>query len=222
MKNYLLVFLKGILAGAAIGVGGFLYLLMTHLIDGELGKVLGALLFSIGLFTVCSCSLALYTGKIGLVFEKRQETSFYISLPVMLVGNAVGAIGLGYFCHLIFKNSDLMVTVNAVAASRTTFNGFNDFLSLIVKSLLCGLCVYLAVKCFSLNRMKPLGIGLLVLFVFIFVYAGFQHCIANMYYLAFANSYGNGYAYLNIFLCILFNSLGTIPGILLFRNKEAK
>ena len=40
MKYQLLSFLKGILAGLAIGVGGFLYVLMTHFISGELGKVL--------------------------------------------------------------------------------------------------------------------------------------------------------------------------------------
>ena len=69
VKYQLLSFLKGILAGLAIGVGGFLYILMICYVPSELGKVLGSLLFAVGLFTVCSLQLHLYTGKIGCVYE---------------------------------------------------------------------------------------------------------------------------------------------------------
>ena len=216
MKKVVFAFLKGILAGLAIGVGGFLYVLMTNLIAGELGKVLGSLLFAVGLFTVCSLSLSLYTGKIGLIYEQKQETSFYISLPVMLVGNAIGAFGLGMLCYLIFKETSLFNTAMATAAIRLSFNNFNDFLSCMVKSTLCGLCVYLAVKCFSYKRISLLGTGLLVLFVFIFVYSGFQHCIANMFYFGFAFKWVWQVA-VNLVLCILFNSIGPIFGVLLVK-----
>ncbi len=214
--NYLFVLLKGILAGLAIGLGGFLYILMIHYVDGELGKVLGSLLFSIGLFLVCTFYLALYTGKIGLVFEKKQENSFYISLPIMLVGNAIGAVSLGLICYVIFKNTEIMTTVNSVCASRTSLITFNDYLSMMVKSFLCGLCVYLAVKAFAKDRFRPIGISLLVLFVFVFVYAGFQHCIANMFYFGFGNHF-NGYTFVNLAFVIFFNSIGTIPGVFLLK-----
>ena len=46
--------LKGFLAGLAIGLGGFMYILMVNFVPGELGKVLGSLLFSVGLFLVCT------------------------------------------------------------------------------------------------------------------------------------------------------------------------
>ena len=71
-KDLFFSFLKGILAGLAIGFGGFLYILMVFLISGELGKALGSLLFAVGLFTVCTFYLHLYTGKIGLVYEEKQ------------------------------------------------------------------------------------------------------------------------------------------------------
>ena len=77
-------------------------------------------------------------------------------------------------------------------------------------------CVYLAVKAFSLNRLKPIGILLLVFFVFVFVYSGFQHCIANMFYFGFGNHI-NGYTFINLAFCILFNSLGPIFGVLLVK-----
>ncbi len=221
LKHQLLTFVKGILAGLSIGVGGFLYILMVHYVDGEGGKVLGSLLFAVGLFTVCTFYLALYTGKIGLVFEKKQDSNFYVSLPVMLIGNAIGAISLGYICYSIFKNSDIMTTVNSVCASRTSLSTFNDYLSLMIRSSLCGLCVYLAVKSFNKDRLKPFGIILLVLFVFVFVYAGFQHCIANMFYFGFGNHF-IAETYINLVLCILFNSIGTIPGVMLIKVIEKK
>ena len=221
LKHQLLTFAKGILAGLSIGVGGFLYILMVHYVDGESGKVLGSLLFAVGLFTVCTFYLALYTGKIGLVFEKKQDSKFYVSLPVMLVGNAVGAISLGYMCYAIFKNTEVMTTVSSVCASRTSLLTFNDYLSLMIRSFLCGLCVYLAVKSFNKDRLKPLGIVLLILFVFVFVYAGFQHCIANMFYFGFGNHF-TPETYINLVLCILFNSIGTIPGVMLIKVIEKK
>ena len=103
-KTLLLNFLKGILAGLAIGLGGFLFILVTKYVEGELGKVLGALIFPVGLTLVCVFGLSLYTGKIGLIFEKKQTTTFYISLPIMIVGNAIGAVGLGYICYFAFRN----------------------------------------------------------------------------------------------------------------------
>ena len=169
MKNVLINFLKGILAGLAIGLGGFLFVLLSHYIPGELGKVLGSIAFSVGLFLVCTFYLSLYTGKIGLIYEGQQNKDYFISLPFMLLGNAIGAFGLGYICFFIFKDQEIMNTVNAVCSSRTTLNNFNDYLSCIIKSILCGTCVYMAVKCFGLNRLKPLGISLLVFFVFLFV-----------------------------------------------------
>lgn len=216
MKNIGLTFLKGILAGLAIGFGGFLYILMKFLVKGELGIVLGSLFFAVGLFTVCTFYLSLYTGKIGMVFEKKQSKEFYIGLPVMLIGNAVGAFSLGLLCYAIFKNQDIYATALGACASRLSFHSFNDFLSCMVKSFLCGTCVYLAVKAFALDRLKPLGITLLVFFVFVFVYCGFQHCIANMFYFGFGKQF-NQWTLLNLALCITFNSFGPIVGVWLFK-----
>ena len=216
IKHLSLHFLKSILAGLAIGLGGFLYILMVHYINGEVGKILGSLLFSIGLFLVCTFYLSLYTGKIGLIYEKKQDKEYYISLPIILIGNTIGAVSLGFLCYFIFKNTDIMKTVGATCLSRTTLASFSDYLSCIVKSTLCGFSVYVAIKLFSLDRLKPLGILSLVFFVFLFVYCGFQHCIANMFYFGFGNSYDKN-AFINLMLVIIFNSIGPLIGVLLFK-----
>ena len=213
-------FLKGILAGLSIGLGGFLYILMTFLVPGEGGKVLGSFLFAIGLFLVCTFFLSLYTGKIGIIFEKKQDRVYYASLPIILIGNAVGAIGLGYLCYAIFKDQQIMTSVNAAVSSRLALNEFGDFLGLCLKSFLCGFCVYMAVKLFAMDRLKWKGIMMLVFFVFLFVYCGFQHCIANMFYFGFGNAYAQANTYINLILCIIFNSFGPILGVLIFKIIE--
>ena len=222
MKNVLMSLLKGFLAGLAIGLGGFMYILMVNFVPGELGKVLGSLLFSVGLFLVCTFYLYLYTGKIGLIYEGKQNKDYYISLPIMLVANAIGAFALGYLCYFIFRNNtQMMETINNACSIRTTLNTFDDYASTIVKSILCGLCVYIAIKCFSLNRLRPIGISLLVLFVFIFVYCGFQHCIANMFYFGFGNHI-NIKTLINLLIVILCNSIGPLPGVAIFKLIEKK
>ena len=215
-KTLGLHFLKGILAGLSIGLGGFLYIILCFAIPGEVGKILGSIAFAVGLFLVCTFGLSLYTGKIGIVYEGKQEKSFYFALPIMLLGNAIGAVGLGLLCYVIFRSTSVMDTVNAVVAVRTKLGGFDDYLSLCLKSFLCGFCVYVAVKLFNLNRLKPLGILGLVFFVFLFVYCGFQHCIANMFYFGFGGAY-SWEVLANLGLCILFNSFGPILGVALFK-----
>ena len=69
--KYLDNFLLGILAGIAIGLGGFLNLLLVST-GIEACRYLGGFVFSVGLFTVCFFGLHLYTGKVGYVMENKR------------------------------------------------------------------------------------------------------------------------------------------------------
>ena len=214
--KYLIAVFKGILAGASIALGGFIFVCVTFAQPNEIGKILGSLLFPIGLSLVCIFKLNLFTGKIGLVFESKQTKDFYINLPLMYIGNIVGAASVGYICFAIFRNTDLFIRISEIAASKTSFVDFQYYLSFIVKSLITGLCVYLAVKSYALAKKKYLGLILLFIFIAIFVYIAGDHCVANMFYFSFANKW-TGYAFLNIALATVCNSLGTIPGVILIK-----
>lgn len=215
-KTLLMNFLKGILAGLAIGLGGFLFTLLTFLLPNEYGKILGSLVFAVGLFLVCTFYLSLYTGKIGLVFERKQEKSFYISLPIMLIGNFIGACFLGYLAYVIFKNTEFINRAIEVARVRNSYTDFTSYLLTFITAFFCGLFVYLAVKSFAADRLRFKGTFLLVFFVFTFVYFGLEHCIANMFYFSFANDWSLG-SWLNVLIVIVGNSLGTLPGVLLLK-----
>lgn len=216
--KYLVTLFKGILAGLAIAFGGFLFVLITFALPSykELGQILGAILFPIGLSIVCIFKLNLFTGKIGLVFEKKQSKEFYINLPLIYIGNIIGSLILGYLCFAIFRNTDVFNRISLIATNKSLFNSGDYYLSFITKSLITGLCVYLAVKSYALIKNKIIGVILIFVFIAIFVYIGGDHCIANMYYFSFANSWVS-YAFLNIALATICNTLGTIPGVLLFK-----
>ena len=216
MKNILTSLYKGIFAGLAIGLGGFLFILSTCYIEGEVGKIVGSIVFAIGLFTVCTFGFHLFTGRVGQVFEEKKTKDFYFSLVSMLIGNAIGAFSLGLICYLIFKDTAVFERAEAVATLRLNFSSYQNYFACFVKSVLCGMCVYLAVKSFNLNRLKPIGIFLLVFFVFVFVYSGFEHCIANMFYFGFAKAFSLELV-IDLLLCILGNIVGTIPSVLLFK-----
>ena len=84
MKKTLGVFLKAILAGFCIGLGGvvFLGLMPTN-------KPLGAFLFAIGLFTICTHGFNLFTGKACYILENKP--SYLGTLVVIWIGNLIGA-----------------------------------------------------------------------------------------------------------------------------------
>ena len=215
--KYLFALLKGILAGMAIAFGGFLFTVITHYVPNEGGKILGSFIFPLGLMMVCLFKLNLFTGKIGLVFEKKQTKDFYIFLPIMYIGNFIGALGIGYLCYAIFKDTEIFIRITSIAAGKTNLTTWENYFALISKALITGLCVYLAVKAFGIAKKKYQGIILLFIFIAIFVYIGGDHCVANMFYFSFANKW-TANAFINIALATVMNSLGTLPGVLLFKQ----
>ena len=216
MKKHLFNFIKGILAGISIAIGGLLYLICSNYIP-YVGKIIGSILFSVGLFTVCTFKLNLYTGKIGQVFEEKKDRDFYIILVITYISNILASTCVGLICYYLFINTSLIKYVETLALSRTNFNSAEYIFNLIIKSLLCGLCVFLAVKLFNKDYLKSKGIIFLVFFVFLFVFSGYEHCIANVFYLVFGNQITNIYAYLNVLISTIFNSLGSFIGVKLFK-----
>ncbi len=79
-------FLYAVLAGISIGIGGTVFLACDN-------KVVGAFFFAVGLFTVCTNGLNLYTGKVLYLFENKP--SYLIDLLIIWVGNLVGAWLIG-------------------------------------------------------------------------------------------------------------------------------
>ena len=218
--KYLDNFLLGILAGIAIGLGGFLNLLLVST-GIEACRYLGGVVFSVGLFTVCFFGLHLYTGKIGYVME--NDHTFALSLLIMYIGNVIGAVGFGY---LMYLTGAIRETAVNVALNKIVFDGEvgSSPLKILIYSFFCCIMVFLAVDVFKKTNNWLVKILNLVVCVALFVITGMEHCVANMFYFAFSNIYSTHFlhAFLALLIATAGNSLGAIATYLVVREVSRK
>ncbi len=215
MKKIAKTLFLGILAGFAIGLGSFAFVMSKSL--GS--SIVGSFAFSIGLLLVCFLGLNLYTGKIGFAIDGPKEN--VINLIPIYIGNIIGAVISGYLFYFATKNiSSVVASINSVVEARVIGDADPWYRCLIMSSL-CGIFVFLAVygyKKFQNTGMKAFAI---IMCVFIFVLTGMEHTIANMVYFSFGNAWSWD-AVLNILITTVGNSLGAILVYLSIKVIEKK
>ena len=203
--KYLKVLLFGIFAGLAIGLGSLVFTIVSTYAKSVGGQIFASALFSIGLILVCTLGLQLYTGKVGVVFDDREKLKENaINLPIMLVGNAIGAFTLGIICHFIFMNvPDIAVRILKISEGKTGSD------TVFLQGIFCGALVYIAVYFFKNLQNYAMKIIGIITAVTLFVYCGFQHCIANMFYFGMAFNWNIDMLW-NLLIVILTNSVGAL------------
>lgn len=194
-------FISAGLAGSFIGIGGTAYLLLC-----EQSKIAGALFFAIGLLAVCMFKLNLFTGKLCYALENGR---FYaLKLVIILIGNFLGAATLALLLSVTRLGDSLkLVAKNAV---QTKISG--GLPSAFILGVLCNALIYFAVEGFAKAPAPILKLAALIFGVSVFVLCGFEHCVANAFYIAASADLN---ADTVIFLCV--NVLGNIAGGILTR-----
>ncbi len=162
-----LTFFKACGAGLAIAIGAAAYLSCEN-------KIVGAFMFTVGLFTICFFGLELYTGKIGYILDMKHP----IKCLVIWLGNAVGCViggaALRYACPAVAKR----------AAALTDAKLEIPLWRLFILGIFCGMLMYIAVHNYRKSSGGLTGcIGILIC-VPAFILCGFEHCIANIVYFA--------------------------------------
>ena len=195
MKDNLKILVRAILAGVMISIGGTIFLTCES-------KLLGAFLFSIGLYAICAFGLNLYTGKIGYVIDNKPK--YIIELLVTLVGNLIGTIGCGYLLFLTRQGDKLRNVASSICEIKLNDN----LLSIFILAVFCGIIMYLAVDLFK--RLTDFGRYMgIFMGITVFILAGFEHCVANMYYFSAANMW-EWKTILYVLVMIAGNSVGSI------------
>lgn len=157
-----------------IAIGGTVFLSIEN-------KVIGASLFSIGLFGVLIYNLNLYTGKIGYLIT-NLNLKYIKELIITLIGNFIGACSVGFI--LRYTRIYNKIYEKSLILANTKLN--DNILSIFILSIFCGLLMYYAVNGFK--KQTDFGKYLVVyLGVAVFILCGFEHCIANMYYFSVAD-----------------------------------
>lgn len=157
-----------------IAIGGTVFLSIEN-------KVIGASLFSIGLFGVLIYNLNLYTGKIGYLIT-NFNLKYIKELIITLIGNFIGACSVGFI--LRYTRIYDKIYEKSLILANTKLN--DNILSIFILSIFCGILMYYAVNGFK--KQTDFGKYLVVyLGVAVFILCGFEHCIANMYYFSVAD-----------------------------------
>lgn len=185
------IFSRSILAGIMIGLAGVVNLSVDN-------KFVGALLFSFGLITILAQSLNLYTGKIGTINLSCE----WFMLPVIIFGNFIGTNIIAWGMSLTRFGETLSQSAYVIVQNKLADNWF----SILLLSIGCGIMMYLAVKGWAENTSTWL---IVILPVMIFILSGFEHSIANMFYFAMANEYSIK-AFLYVGLMLIGNAIGTL------------
>lgn len=188
--------IKSILAGIMIGIGATTYLSIEN-------KIVGSVLFSIGLFIIVTKELNLFTGKIGYIVN--NDFKYVKEVFVTLVGNFIGTFIVGYILKFTWISS-----IVAQEAKRICEIKLNDnLISILILSVFCGILMYLAVNGYKESKDNFAKYGGIFLAVSVFILCGFEHCVANMYYFTISDMWSlKSFIYLGIM--ILGNSLGGV------------
>jgi formate transporter len=185
-------FMLAIVAGGSIGLGALYYTIIAS--DAELSfattRVVGGLVFSLGLALVLVGGAELFTGNNLIVMAwasgKVSTRSMLLNWVIVYFGNLVGALGLVvlvFFSHHLDMNAGrigLSILNTAVGKIQP------DVVTLFFKGILCNLLVCLAVWLAYAGRSVTDKMVALILPISAFVAAGFEHCVANMYFLPLA------------------------------------
>ncbi|MBQ9981253.1 MAG: formate/nitrite transporter family protein [Oscillospiraceae bacterium] len=168
-----LTFLKALTAGVIIGVGGIVYTVVEN-------KYLGAVLFSLGLFTIMQFEFALYTGKVGYIPDKKR--SYIIEVLVTLIGNITGTAFTAFLILQTRLGNDIAEKTTEIMNSK-----INDTLiSKLILGFFCGMLMYIAVENNRLSRSKDFDLSAVFGTVFpvtVFILCSFNHSIADCFYM---------------------------------------
>lgn len=187
---------KAVLAGFMIGIGGIVYLSVEN-------KVVGSFLFSFGLFSIIQFGFTLYTGKVGYIPER---TPVYLrEVALAIVGNLIGT-GL---CAALLRCTRHWDKVHAAAEKLVDAKTGDGVLSVLVLSVFCGLLMYLAVENSRISKEKNNFIAAVfgtVLPVMVFILCGFNHSVADSFYIFAGRIDAAGALYL--VLAVIGNAIG--------------
>lgn len=206
MKKYLDYLIKSIFAGIMIGIAGTVYLRVDN-------NLFGSFLFSIGLLVICMYGMNLFTGKVGYVLINKFN--YIYELLITIVGNFIGTFLVARLVLLTrFKN------VNDKAIDLVNLKLNDNLLSIFILSILCGILMYIAVNNYKKINNEIGKYSCIFMCVMVFILSGFEHSIANMYYISVANMI-NLKSFLYILIMLLGNSVGSIL-IALYYNRFYK
>lgn len=185
---FLKMIILGILAGAFIGLGAACSSTAAYGIsDTGLARLVTGCVFPVGLMMIIVCGGELFTGNclmgIALLDKKIKLTGMLRNLGVVWISNFIGAaliaLLVNFSGNLDYSDGALGAYTIKIAVTKSSIS----FGTAIVSGILCNMLVCLAVL--ASGAAKTISGKILAVFfpICAFVTAGFEHVVANMYYI---------------------------------------
>lgn len=181
-------FVLSILAGMFIAFGGLGSTIASCTISNpSVAKIIQGCVFPTGLALVVLVGAELFTGDcliaISTLSKKTSTLKFIKTLVIVYIGNFVGSILVGamtVYGHTAsaFDGKLAQAFVN-VAQAKCTIS-FGDG---VLRGILCNILVCLAVWMALTAETSAGKIVALFLPIMVFVICGFEHSVANMFYI---------------------------------------
>lgn len=181
--------LLGMIAGAHIGLGALYFVIVVS--DASLSfaasRLLGGLVFSLGLILVVVAGSELFTGNNLLVMAwadgKISTPELLRNWTIVFIANAIGAAGLAVLVYLANHGAMNGGAVGATYVRIAAAKAAMPFGEAFFKGVLCNLLVCLAVWLTLAGHTVTDKILAIIAPISAFVAAGFEHSVANLYFL---------------------------------------
>jgi formate transporter len=189
---FLASFMLAIVAGGGVGFGALYYTIVASdpTLSFAIVRVLGGFVFTLGLALVLVGGAELFTGNNLIIMAWASGNVSTLTMlrnwVIIWLGNLIGALGLivlVYFSHHLDMNDGRIgLSVLNIAAGKIR----PDFVTLFFKGVLCNVLVCAAVWLAYAGRSVTDKLLAVMLPVSAFIAAGFEHSVANMYFLPLA------------------------------------
>ncbi len=190
MKKF---FVLAILAGAFIGFGTELFIMVVHDIGTKMSvgfaKFLGGSVFSVGLMLVVIAGSELFTGDnlivIAALEKKIRWSELFKAWGIVYVGNFIGSM---IIVLMMFYSGLWAVNGSAVGAAAVNIANAKvhlTFLQALMRGIGCNWLVCLAVW-MAMSAKDVVGKIFAIYFpIMAFVASGFEHSVANMTFIPY-------------------------------------
>lgn len=175
----------GLLAGAFIGLGSLYYVIVASdpALSHGLQRVLGGLVFSLGLLLVVVAGAELFTGNnlVAMAWAEGAVSTreLLFNWTVVCLANFAGALALAAIVLLAGHAEQYAETYLRIAAAKTSLPPQRAFFS----GVMCNVLVCMAVWMTFAGRSVVDKAVAVVFPISAFVAAGFEHSVANMYFI---------------------------------------
>ena len=181
-------FILAIFAGGFIALGALgSQIISCGVVPVAFGRALSGIIFPIGLSMVIIAGGELFTGNCLLfipVLDKQISLlDLFKNLAIVYLGNLVGSLfiaALANFGHVLsLYNGELVKSVVTTAAVKSNL----PFVDAFIKGILCNILVCISV--WASQAAEELSGRIIALFlpIFLFIVCGFEHSVANMYFI---------------------------------------